>query len=208
MKSFDEFHKCNQRKDGYKGSCKSCRNDEKQKYGKKNKKLLREKAREYRLNHPNSNKKYYENNIEYFEKYRKDNEHRYKKWREDNRLRLLKYRKERMKTDIEFRLCCRIRSSISTKIRRLSRGKKCDSTVNLLGCSISDLKKHLESKFCVGMTWENYGKWHIDHIRPCGSFNLTKESEQRICFHFSNLQPLWAMDNLKKNDSYGCSNQE
>lgn len=60
------------------------------------------------------------------------------------------------------------------------------------------LKKHLEIKFTKGMSWENYGKWHVDHIKPCAKFDLTKESEQRKCFHYTNLQPLWAIDNFKK----------
>ena len=72
--------------------------------------------------------------------------------------------------------------------------------MELIGCSISDLVKHLENQFIEGMSWKNYGKWHIDHIRPCASFNLLNEDEQRACFHYSNLQPLWAIDNLKKKD--------
>lgn len=80
--------------------------------------------------------------------------------------------------------------------------------MKLVGCSLEQLKKHLQSKFTKGMTWENYGtgwhgkgmkEWHIDHIRPCASFDLSKASEQKKCFNYSNLQPLWAKDNLSKN---------
>ena len=59
-------------------------------------------------------------------------------------------------------------------------------------------------KFVSGMSWENYGKWHIDHIKPCASFNLLEEDEQKKCFHYTNLQPLWAKDNLKKGGKYEC----
>ena len=64
------------------------------------------------------------------------------------------------------------------------------------------LKKHLEKQFQKGMTWNNYGMygWHIDHIIPCSAFNLNLESEQRKCFNYTNLQPLWAIDNIKKGD--------
>ena len=71
-------------------------------------------------------------------------------------------------------------------------------TLQLLGCSIADLKQHLQQQFSEGMSWENYGDWHVDHIRPCASFDLTDPAQQAICLHFSNLQPLWAFDNLSK----------
>ncbi len=73
------------------------------------------------------------------------------------------------------------------------------STIEYLGCTISELKAHLESKFKEGMNWNNYGKgWHIDHIKACAKFNLEKEVDRKKCFHFSNLQPLWASNNLSK----------
>jgi len=82
--------------------------------------------------------------------------------------------------------------------------RKVGKTMELAGCSLEDLMKHLESKFAEGMTWENYGikGWHIDHIRPCASFDLEDPEEQKKCFHWSNLQPLWAVDNLKKSDKW------
>ena len=63
---------------------------------------------------------------------------------------------------------------------------------------IKQLKQHLKKQFKKGMSWDNYGKWHIDHIKPCASFNLDDTEEQRRCFNFSNLQPLWVKDNLQK----------
>lgn len=70
----------------------------------------------------------------------------------------------------------------------------------LLGCSPSDLRKHIEALFKPGMSWDNYGYrgWHIDHIKPCASFDLTDPNQREQCFHFSNLQPMWAEDNLSK----------
>ena len=73
--------------------------------------------------------------------------------------------------------------------------------MDLVGCSIPELRKRLTQQFLPGMTWDNYGKWHIDHIRPCASFDLTDPEQQKQCFHYSNLQPLWAADNLRKGAS-------
>jgi len=78
--------------------------------------------------------------------------------------------------------------------------KKSRSTFKLLGCSIADFMRHLETRFQEGMTWENYGEWQIDHVKPCASFDLTDPKQQEICFHFSNLQPLWERDNKSKSD--------
>ena len=83
-------------------------------------------------------------------------------------------------------------------------GTKSAPTMELVGCTTEELKAHLEAQFTEGMTWENYGidGWHIDHIRPCASFNLLDPEEQRICFRWSNLQPLWGVDNMSKNDTW------
>lgn len=79
-----------------------------------------------------------------------------------------------------------------------------ERTVALIGCSISELKLHLEKQWKPGMTWENYGirGWHIDHVRPCSSFDLSDKTQRHKCFHFSNLQPLWARENLKKGSKW------
>ena len=74
--------------------------------------------------------------------------------------------------------------------------------MDLLGESPAFVKDYLASKFTEGMSWENHGAWHIDHRRPCCSFDLTNPEEQKKCFHYTNLQPLWAKDNLEKGGKY------
>lgn len=89
-------------------------------------------------------------------------------------------------------------------MRQALRGIHNAGCLEMLGCSILEFRKYLEAQFISGMTWENYGLrgWHIDHKRPCAKFDLTDPAQQRECFHFSNLQPLWAIDNLKKGSKY------
>lgn len=108
-----------------------------------------------------------------------------------------RYVKLKRNTDLSFRIADNLRRRINCA---LNGSKKTNHTVRLLGCSIEYLKYYLESKFTAGMTWENYGTngWHIDHIIPCDSFDLTVKENQEKCFHFTNLQPLWAFDNLSK----------
>lgn len=95
----------------------------------------------------------------------------------------------------------KLRARISTIIRQKMQGKrKAGSAVKDLGCTLMELMDHLESKFQDGMNWENYGEWHIDHIKPLSMFDLTNEEDFKIAVHYKNLQPLWAIDNLKKSN--------
>lgn len=84
------------------------------------------------------------------------------------------------------------------RIGNLLRGQKSASTLQLLGCSVNQFREWMEAQFEPGMTWANQGEWHIDHIRPCSSFDLSDPAQQRECFNFTNAQPLWAKDNLSK----------
>lgn len=110
-----------------------------------------------------------------------------------------RYVKRRRCNDVNFKLGYLLRCRVSA----LLRGKnKSASTLKLLGCSIENFKLYLESRWQPGMAWENYGRypgWQIDHEMPCAIFDLTKAEHQRRCFHFSNLQPMWAEENCAKN---------
>jgi hypothetical protein len=121
-------------------------------------------------------------------------------WRERNLEKMqayvVTYRRDRCKNDPGFRVLLNCRNRVKNALRGI--GAKAAHTMELLGCSVPELRVHLEQQFQPGMTWDNYGSWHIDHIRPCASFDLTDGEQQKKCFHFSNLQPLWARDNLAK----------
>ena len=105
----------------------------------------------------------------------------------------------RRKNDIQYRLNFMLRKRLTTAIKN---NQKSGSAVKDLGCTIEELKQYLESKFSPGMTWDNHGLngWHIDHIKPLVSFDLTDRKQLLEACHYTNLQPLWAKDNLSKSD--------
>ena len=107
------------------------------------------------------------------------------------------YQNKRNKEDINHRLAGSLRARLRAAIKK-HKTTKSFRTMELVGCSIDELKKHLEIKFKKGMSWNNYGKWHVDHIVPVDFFDLTKIEEQKKCFHYLNLQPLRARDNFQK----------
>lgn len=108
------------------------------------------------------------------------------------------YYRTRRINDPYFRLCMNIRGRISKAIKRNSKRGK---SLELLGCSVEFLKRHLEKKFLPGMTWDNYGsEWQIDHIVPCSLFDMSDKWHQFVCFNWRNLQPLWTKDNQVKHN--------
>lgn len=149
-------------------------------------------------------------------------------YREKNREKLLKYYADRrkkpgykekfnnyyknwinkkLKKDPNFKLKQQLshRIYLALKINKISKSKR---TMKLLGCTVEELWQHLEKQFQPGMTRKNYGEWHVDHIKPCALFDLTRDEEQAICFHYTNLQPLWAVDNIRKGKKYYANIQD
>lgn len=119
----------------------------------------------------------------------------------ENKERIKRLRRNRYASDIDFRVSCNLRNRLS----KMMRGKiKSGSAVKDLGCSVEQFKKYLESLFKPGMSWENYGfgkdKWNIDHILPLSKFNLSERDQFLRACHYSNLQPLWHIENIKKSD--------
>ncbi len=122
-------------------------------------------------------------------------DHKRKLWRQNNKSHINIVAKNRLKYNVN----ARISNSLRARFRAALKGNyKVGSAVRDLGCSIDELKTRLESKFINGMTWTNYGEWHIDHIKPLSKFDLTNREQLLEACHYSNLQPLWAFDNLSK----------
>jgi len=105
--------------------------------------------------------------------------------------------KDRWNTDPNYKMASLLRNRIYYALKD---NRKSASTMELLGCTIDELKLHLESLFTDGMTWGTHGinGWHIDHVKPCAMFDLSDSRQQKECFNYKNLQPLWMTENLVK----------
>ena len=178
--------------------CKNCkkehynRNKHKwDRYYKKNLKQIREYNKKWNLENQEKIKTYNEGyNVKNQDKINQE----FKIWYQNNP----NYYKNRYKNDINFKLKSILRARIS---QALKGNMKEQSSINLLGCTITEYKKYLSNQFDENMSWENYGDyWEIDHIKPCDSFDLSRLEEQKKCFIFTNTQPLEKIQNRKKSN--------
>lgn len=178
-----------------------------------------EKTRKYRESHQEWSKeyqkRYYEQNkediLDYHKKYYVENREKVIAYTDKNRKRINRVMairtKHRRQEDPHFRIACALRKRLHAYLKYY-KANKTVPTFELLGCSIEQFVSHLEKRFQPGMTWNNYGKWRrgqpmkwvMDHIRPCASFDLTDPDQQKQCFHYTNIQPLWDLDNIIKSD--------
>jgi hypothetical protein len=189
----------NRAKDKLLGYCKQCVKDyqilhkkERKIYLENNKqKFICYRKKYYQINKEKAKQYYQEHKIEVIQKHK----NYYEKNKEKILYRIKIYQNKKIKIDINFRLAAYLRTRIW---HALKGNPKLSTTMKLVGCNIKQLKHHLEKQFIKGMTWKNYGKWEIDHIRPCASFDLSKPSEQKKCFYYKNLQPLWKEINRRK----------
>ena len=109
------------------------------------------------------------------------------------------YQNQRNKHDLNHRLSGSLRARVRAALKSQN-SVKSFKTMSLIGCTINQLWSHLENKFKPGMSRKNYGKWHVDHIIPISKFNLKDQNQQKICFNYLNLQPLWKIENLRKSN--------
>ena len=184
-KNTTDFRKKKKGKYGVSSKCKVCLSDLYKEYYNNNKKFK-----------INSVKRYYDDNKEKVLSYKKE-------YYIKNKEYIVKKSTERTtkkrKNEPLFRLLCNLRRRTNYAFKNVN-ANKTKSTKDLLGCEFDLAKIHIENKFTKGMNWENYGKWHIDHIIPlCSAEN---ESELKKLCHYTNLQPLWAEDNLSKGGKY------
>lgn len=197
-KESDLFPKSSRSKTGHLTICKECINAHNKQYRDGNKDMLLL-----------SRKKLYQKNIEkmrsekrdYYKKHKKDKAEYDILYREKHKKKIKDYKKNWEKEKAIQDPIFKIKRNLRRRVHHaLKDNKKVDNTFELIGCTPAFFKNYIESLFLDGMTWDNYGfhGWHIDHIIPCYSFDLSKKEEQLKCFHYTNQRPLWAKDNLKR----------
>ena len=178
-KGLDEFYKAAKHKDGLTNWCKGC-------------------FRDYQIANEEKIRQY---GVDYRKKTAAYQADRHRAYQLSNRRRIStsmnEYQKCRRKEDLAYRLLLNMRS----RVYSILKGKnKSAATLELLGCTVDEFRDHLEQQFTEGMTWDNYGEWHMDHIIPCAAFDQENPEHQKQCWHYSNYSPLWAFDNLSKGD--------
>ena len=206
-KSVDMFYKRADAIDGYRNQCKECFNkvdkqnkeakreyylQQKKEYYNKNKDHLNEIKKEY---YKNNREKMLKINKEYREQHKQEVQFKKNEWQRTHKeYRRQKY-KEKVASDPLYKLKIKLRNSIKSRLysKNIKPNKR---TEEILGCTIEQFKEHIEKQFVEGMSWENKGKWHLDHIIPLASAK-SEEEVIKLC-HYTNFQPLWAIDNLKK----------
>ncbi len=179
-KDLSEFYKRNSSKDGFLSHCKSC-------------------EKEYNKSRKNKIK---ESNATYYAKNKSSISEKNKEWVNANKEKVREYFRKRasnkLKTDPIFKMKRNLRNRTWYAFK--NKGFKKDvRTVEVLGANWDIVERHIERQFKEGMNWENQGEWHIDHIIPLASANT--EEDLKILFHYTNLQPLWAYENISKGDS-------
>ena len=159
----------------------------------------REYAKKYHKETYDGKKQYYK---DYYEKNKARIIQNAAKYKKDNPDKVRKHRKKYTENTH-----VKIKRSQAARVRKALRSagvSKSDKTLNYIGCTARELVAYLEGQFSSGMSWDNYGisGWHIDHIRPCASFDFSDKKQIHVCFHYTNLQPLWAADNMSKGDKW------
>lgn len=191
----------------YESRCNECVKEYQKEYYLKNKKKLLKNSNSYYSENVEKvldrSKDYRDNNVEKI-KQRKREYHinnrekineKVKTWRENNKSRRVQYEKYKRNSDVIYALRVNIRNRIKVYLKKCDITKK-SKTFDIVGCTPVYLKEYLEKRFKKGMSWENRKEWHIDHIIPLSSAK-TEEEIYKLC-HYTNLQPLWEKDNLRK----------
>ena len=194
--------------------CKACIAAYNRKYRQENKEEIAANKREYRQENKEKiaaySREYKQENKEeiaaqkrkHYQEHREEFAAYNRKYGQEHKEEIAAQNRKRYRSDPAYAMSKRLRARMYAAVKAAGLDKKCDSSSELLGISPQGLKEWLEAQFTEGMTWENRSDWHVDHIIPCTAFDMTVETNQRICFWYKNLQPMWAEENLQKSNTY------
>jgi hypothetical protein len=204
-KNIEEFSKNKKTLDGLQPRCKLCHNKLNKQWRLNNPLYQKKWVKSHKKQKQNIDKQWYLNNIQRHKdtckKWRSSNlvydKQSKKEWRIKNKKTINQNSTQEYHNNLNHKIIHSYRNRIRLA---LYNNQKSGHTLELLGCTIEELKQYLEPQFTEGMSWDNYGRygWHMDHIIPCSIFDMSDPIEQKQCFHYTNLQPLWAKDNLSK----------
>jgi hypothetical protein len=196
FKKRESFGKDRSRQDGLFPWCLKCKSDhrllDKEGVSKYNAEYAKNNAERIKAQRKIWRKKNAERILKYYSEYNRKN-------KKIKNIKALKYIKMRRLVDPAYRIMRNLKSRFAFGFKN---NYKKSSLFNYLGCTVQELKIHLESQFKEGMSWNNYGNkegnWSIDHVLPCSSFDHSDEEEIKKCWHYSNMQPMWHIENIKK----------
>ena len=226
IKSISDFHFRNKTKGYYAPICKVCKTNQMKEIYDNNSYLIKEKTKKrfkqkykedpkFKEKHKASSKQYRKNNKQLIKEANKKYQQKQEVKQRKNKLSREKYQKDGLNSKRKIYLKnymkeynkkyrnrpeCKIRQAMSKGIKRSLKNKKDGSWKTLINYTLNELMQHLEKQFKPGMNFGNHGLWHIDHIIPVCSFNITSNNcdEFKKCWNLNNLQPLWAKENLQK----------
>ena len=153
--------------------------------------------------HREAQQRYRKKNLDYYKKYIEEHYEYLRRYRTSPKIKAQRqvYKKKLRKQNPSYKLKEYMITQIYNAITKY-KGVKKSRTVDYIGLSIPEFKKYLENKFEEGMNWDNYGEWHVDHIKPISWHKISNEEELKKCFHYTNLQPLWGKANVKKGNRW------
>lgn len=205
-KEYNQYYKKQISKDGYNNICIPCRKG----YNELNKENTQKYYKENKERYQENGKKHYSENKEKINnksiEWGKNNPEKRKeiqdKWNKNNREYFKIWRKNKWETDPNFKLRIILGARLNDILKRIKLNKS-SSIISFIGCPIEELKIHIENQFLPEFTWDNHGEiWELDHIIPCFNFDMENVEEQKKCFHYTNLQPLFKTTRIAKSFGY------
>jgi hypothetical protein len=195
-KEKSDFFGHNQKKDGLRPDCKECFTASRKAYYEANKRRIL--ARQKAYVQANRGRKSATDRL-YRQAHKEETRAYQREYKIRNREKLNEKQRERYRNKPHFRIAALLRNRLNFV---LNGKRRAQSLLDLLGCSAQEARRYIESQFLPGMSWDNHGKWHIDHRKPLKGpgVDLTDPAQLAELCHYTNLQPLWGPENIRKSN--------